>query len=238
MAKNYKVTLLLALSIGGFTFLTTLMATIPNTSVPIFDRYQNRYYSSKQLDDFVDSVVNGQRNIVVGIYVPGKIALPVEQQPKGNAGYVTRDPNLATQFAMPNRYGTLGILAHNDLAGAEFPNIQINNYVVIVYGDGRLVYYTISEVQQYQALTPTSSTSDFINLDGSREHLSAAELFTRIYTTRGRLVLQTCITGNGDPSWGRMFLIGRHVSRQPIGILWQDSPHWKPLQPRLVMLGN
>lgn len=175
------------------------------------------------LQDFVSSVTNGQADHVVGVYVPGVLALPVGQQPKGNAGYVTREKDKATQFSMARKYGTVGILAHNDLAGEQFSGIQMDNYAIIVYGDGRIEYYVIEAVQKYQALSPTSTFSDFVNLDGSNEKLTASQLFNRVYGPGGRLVFQTCLAGEGDPSWGRMFIIARPATSQVLSVVKQTS---------------
>lgn len=175
------------------------------------------------LEDFVKTVENGDRNVVVGVYVPGVLALPVGQQPQGNAGFVTREPEHATQFGMASQYGTVGILAHNDLAGAEFSNIQPDEYAIVIYGDGRLEYYYINQIQKYQALSPTSTFSDFVNLDGSNERLSASQLFTRIYGTSSRLVFQTCIEANGDASWGRMFIIAEPATNLVMSVFQQSS---------------
>lgn len=176
----------------------------PRTGVPV--------YSS--LDRFVETIKNGHSNEVVGVFIPGVLALPVGQQPKNDAGFVTRTPDAATQFRMAGTYGTIGILAHNDLAGAQFSNIKKDQYAVIVYGTGRLAYYIISDFEQYQALMPTSTFSDFVDLSGTRKTLTAGDLFTRIYGTGNRLVFQTCIAANGDPSWGRLFIIARPATRQ------------------------
>jgi len=175
------------------------------------------------LQDFVSSLKNGQKNTVVGIYVPGVLALPVNQQPKGNAGFVTRQPDQVTQFGLAWQYGTVGILAHNDLAGAEFPAIKLNQYAMVIYGDGHEDFYLISEVQKYQALSPTSTFSDFINLDGSRERLTAGQLFTRVYAPGNRLVLQTCIDSFGNASWGRMFIIAEPATSQVLSVIQQTS---------------
>ena len=157
--------------------------------------------------NFIDEVINGDGQAVVGIYIPGILALPVEQQPDGNDIYVTRDPEQATQFRIAAQYGTVGILAHNHLAGAQFSEIQLNQYAAVVYGDGHFGCYRVQEIQKYQALSPNSAFSDFINLDRQEKELSSGELFDRVYSPGGRLVLQTCITAAGDPSWGRMFII-------------------------------
>jgi len=188
------------------------------------------------LDQFVPSIVNGHNDAVVGIFIPGIIALPVSQQPTGNANFVTREPNQVTQFDLAGHYGTVGILAHNDLAGSEFPEIKIAEYAVVIYGDGHKEYYLIEDIQKYQALSPNSAFSDFINLDGSNEHLNAAQLFARIYSACNRLVLQTCIEANGNASWGRIFIIGKlindpyHFPSQPdysgfLSLLQSPQPH-------------
>ncbi len=175
------------------------------------------------LEDFVRTVKNGEKNSIVGIYVPGILALPVGQQPKDNAGYVTRKPNQVTQFNLAGRYGTVGILAHNDLAGAEFSEIQLNQYVVVIYGDGHEDHYQVTEFQKYQALSPTSTFSDFINMDGSGERLTAAKLFTRVYGPGKRLVFQTCIDANGDASWGRLFIIAAPATAPQTSAAQQPS---------------
>jgi hypothetical protein len=175
------------------------------------------------LEDFVESVKNGQPNAVVGIYIPDVIAYPVNQQPKDDAGFVTRQPNQVTQFSLASQYGTVGILAHNDLAGATFSNIDQKEYAIVVFGDGHLEYYVIDEFQRYQALSPTSTFSDFINLDGSNERLTANQLFNRIYAPGGRLVLQTCIDAFGDASWGRLFIIAEPVTEQVVSVAQQTS---------------
>jgi hypothetical protein len=175
------------------------------------------------LQQFASSVKNGQRGAVVGIYIPGVLALPVGQQPKDNAGYVTRQPEQATQFSMAGKYGTVGILAHNDLAGAEFSDIQLDHEAVVIYGNGHEEFYLTSEIQKYQALSPTSTFSDFINLDGSSERLTAGQLFTRIYGPGNRLVFQTCIDAHGDASWGRLFIIARPTFDPVLSVVEQTT---------------
>jgi prepilin-type processing-associated H-X9-DG protein len=179
--------------------------------------------SMVSLQRFIDSVVDGNSKNVVGVYVPGVLALPVGQQPRENAGYVTREPNLTTQFRMARQYGTVGILAHNDLAGDQFTGIAMNQYAIVVFGDGHVEYYQVREVQKYQALSPTSAFSDFINMEIEDERLSAGELFNRIYAPGDRLVFQTCIAANEDPSWGRMFIIATPVTRQVKSVVEQTT---------------
>jgi hypothetical protein len=175
------------------------------------------------LQNFVLSVTNGDSEAVVGVYVPGVLALPVGQQPKGNAGFVTRERNMTTQFDLANKYGTIGILAHNYLAGDYFYGIELDQYAIVVYGDGKLEYFIIDEIQKYEALSPNSTYSDFINLDEPGVRLSASEVFGRVYGAGNRLVFQTCIAANGDSSWGRMFIIARPATNQVSSVLQDTS---------------
>jgi hypothetical protein len=221
MPKFLLATLLAFAMIGsvlGMTHKNAMPTTgyFPNRVSDVIDTLPN-------LDEFVRSIKNGQRSVVVGIYIPGVLALPVGQQPKGDAGFVTRKPNQGTQFGLAGQYGTVGILAHNDLAGAEFTGIHPDQYAIVIYGDGHENYYLISDVQKYQALSPTSTFSDFVNLSGSKEHLTASQLFTRIYGAGNRLVFQTCIEAHGDASWGRMFIIAKPTNDPVLSIVQQTS---------------
>ncbi len=223
---NFNITKILLISLLATIVIGTFIGMSQITSLP------QTGYSTATLDgtgtvpslqDFTNQVKNGQKNAVVGVYVPGILALPVGQQPKDNAGFVTRNPDEVTQFNLAARYGTVGILAHNDLAGMEFSAIHINQSAIVIYGDGRDDYYQVSEMQKYQALSPTSTFSDFINLDGSGERLTASKLFTRIYGPGKRLVFQTCIDAQGDSSWGRLFIIAEPVM-SPVESVIQRTP--------------
>jgi hypothetical protein len=214
--------MLITVLLGNLLSLHAAVQTVPMTALPGADRYAG-LRPTTSLTDFLGSVVNGESDTLVGVYIPGLLALPVGQQPKGNAGYVTREPHKTTQFRLASKYGTIGILAHNDLAGAQFSGIRQNQYAIVIYGDGRLEYFLFGEVQKYQALTPTSTYSDFINQDGSEERLTASQLFNRIYGQGERLVFQTCIAADGNPSWGRMFIIARPANRSVLSVIQQTS---------------
>jgi len=220
-SKFLLASLLATLLIGSFIGMSHNKA-LPSTGYYPAEALQSTD-TLLSLEEFAHSVKNGQRNAVVGIYVPGKLALPVGQQPKGNAGFVTRKPDQTTQFGLAGQYGSVGILAHNDLAGAEFSKILLDEYAIVIYGDGHQDYYLIEDIQKYQALTPTSTFSDFVNLAGTNERLNAAQLFTRIYGVGNRLVFQTCIEAHGDASWGRMFIIGKPVNDPVLSLVQQTS---------------
>jgi hypothetical protein len=222
MQKYLLASLFLIVIIGSYTGMAQT-TSLPHTGyLPALLEGTDTLPS---LEDFVASVKNGQRNTVVGIYVPGVLALPVGQQPNDNASYVTRNPDQVTQFNLAEKYGTIGILAHNDLAGAGFAAIQLNQTAIVIYGNGQDVYYQVAEFQKYQALSPTSTYSDFINTDGSGERLTASKLFSRIYGPGKRLVFQTCIEVNNDASWGRLFIIAYPVAK-PAALPTQQSLFW------------
>ncbi len=169
-------------------------------------------YHSPELDSFTAVMKNGQASQVVGVFVQGKFALPVLQQPEGDVNYVAVQDNTVTQFATPYAYGTIGLLAHNFLSGKLFFNLKENDDVFIVYGDGLQEDYRITQIQRYQALNPSNPYSYFVDPnDPANTSMTAGELFDRIYAHPGRVVLQTCIDANGDPSWGRLFVTATKV---------------------------
>jgi hypothetical protein len=161
----------------------------------------------KSLDDFASSVKNGSSSQITGIYAADKFALSVVQQPSGNAGYVSTASETVTQFGLATSYGSTGLLAHNYLAGKYFSSISSGATITVIFGDGSKKNYTVSEVRQYQALDPTNIYSNFVNLSDSSKKLSSTDVFNETFGKSGALVLQTCISKDGNSSWGRLFII-------------------------------
>ena len=156
--------------------------------------------------DFSRSVQNGDAKVLRGVYVANVLALPIVQQPAGNAGYISSTDGIITQFNMAAQYGNVGLLAHNHLSGRLFSQLAAGQEVRLVYGDGKTEVFVISEIQRYQALQPTSPYSSFRNLDRD-ETLTAEKMFKRVYFGDRHVTFQTCINSDGNASWGRLFII-------------------------------
>ena len=156
--------------------------------------------------DFSKSVQNGDATVLRGVYVSNVMALPIVQQPSGNAGYVSNNNGEATQFRMATQFGNIGLLAHNHLSGKDFSQLAVGQEVRLVYGDGHFETFVVTEVLRYQALQPTSPYSSFRNLDKD-ETLSAEGMFKRVYFGDRHVTFQTCIEKDGELSWGRLFVI-------------------------------
>ena len=162
--------------------------------------------SQVSFTEFSQSVQNGNAETLNGVYVPNVLAFPVVQQPYGYASYVSKNDNEVTQFRMASQFGNTGLLAHNYLAGESFSQLAIGQEVRLVYGDGRVEYFVVSQILQYQALQPHSPYSSFRNLDRD-ETLSVEEMFKRVYFGDRHVTFQTCIEAEGNLSWGRLFII-------------------------------
>ncbi len=158
------------------------------------------------MDTFVGQVRNGQAGELRGIYIAGILAAPIVQQPRGMEEFVSPWQNIVTQFGLASNHGSVGLLAHNYLAGKSFSLLQPGQEIHLVYGDGRVATFIVSEILHYQALEPDSTSSSFINLD-THESQSYAGLFSRIYNRPGQVVFQTCISTADDLAWGRLFVI-------------------------------
>jgi hypothetical protein len=164
------------------------------------------------LEEFKKEVMDGS-DLIKGVYVKGLFALPVLQQPNGDNYYVTRLPHAVSQFrSAANDGGSIGLLAHNDLAGKMFFNISKGTLIQIIYGNGKTDNYEVTDLQRYEALTPNSDNSRFIEVDENNQIegkpddltiLSSTDVFYKIYSGSDRLVFQTCINGK----WGRFFAI-------------------------------
>lgn len=162
--------------------------------------------STPTLGIFSVQVNNGNSQQITGLFSEDIFALPVLQQPGGHPEYVNTKDNTVTQFSMATSYGSLGFLAHNFLAGRFFSSLSNGGHIDIVYGDGHFQSYTIVEIRSFQATSPSSVQSNFVDL-ATGDTLTAAQLFYQTYGVEGNLVLQTCISAYGNDSWGRLFVI-------------------------------
>jgi hypothetical protein len=164
------------------------------------------------LNNFVALLKNGQAGQVVGVYIPAILALRVTQQPANNVAYVNATLGYATQFRLAAQNGAIGLLAHNYLSGALFSTLLVGQTVDIIYGDGSIRRYSISTLRHFQATSPTSPTSDFVDIDNnSGARISNPDLFYQIYAGN-RVVFQTCINAHGNTSWGRLFVIATPIT--------------------------
>jgi hypothetical protein len=191
---SLKATLLLAI------FVYTLFNPIPSLAL------EDGNATLPSFSEFSKSVQNNQANVLRGVYVPDVLALPVVQQPAGNAGYVSSNDGEITQFRMASQFGNIGLLAHNHLSGKSFSQLAVGQDVRLVYGDGKVENFVITQVLSFQALQPTSPYSSFRALNNN-ENLTAEQLFGRVYKGDRHVTFQTCIEANGNLSWGRLFVI-------------------------------
>ena len=155
---------------------------------------------------FVQEVYTGQTDVIAGVFVSEEFTLDVVQQPSNNPGFISEVDGVVTDFALARDYGTIGMLAHNYLAGQRFDELTVGQEIYLVYGDNQFVTYSIVDVESYRALSPHSPYSDFVSLDGTEIQISATDLFYQVYGQEDALVLQTCIENDGNQSWGRLFI--------------------------------
>jgi hypothetical protein len=177
--------------------------------------------SMPTLPEFIRAVTNNT-SAPAGIYVSNTLAFPIVQQPSDNSGFVSTKENVVTNFAFASQYKSTGLLAHNYLAGAQFPAINNGQHLALVLGNGSVVYYKVTAIRSYQALQPYSPYSNFIDLADTTRKLSATDLFMETYGIADRLVLQTCIDAEGIDSWGRLFIIA------------EPDPTYRPTSPKTL----
>jgi hypothetical protein len=145
-----------------------------------------------------------------GIYAFGSFALPIVQQPEDNSLYVSNHNGILTQFQSALRYGITGLLAHNYLSGREFYNLGLGQEIQVIYGDGRVQSYRISEIQRYQKMIPSSPQSRYIELDTGKE-MTTKEVFRKFYRGSNQVTFQTCLEGDGLLNWGLYFVVAQPI---------------------------
>ncbi|MEJ2759426.1 MAG: hypothetical protein P8046_13175 [Anaerolineales bacterium] len=199
----------------------TSIETVTGPSTDFSYSYHDRpRYIDADFQEFIEEVYTGYSEIISGVYIDEDFALSVVQQPASQPGFISVEEETITEFGLAQDYGSIGLLAHNYLAGKKFFQLGIGETIYLVYGDGDVERYTIVDIDTYQALSPNSPNSQFVNLEGDKEKLSAADLFYRIYDQDDALILQTCIEKDGNESWGRWFIIavpGEYPADIPMG---------------------
>ena len=145
----------------------------------------------------------------------GVFSLQIVQQPTDDPGFVSRKDGTVTQFRLASDYGSKGFLAHNDLAGAEFFDVQVDDVITVTYSNGTSQTYGVTQIRHLQAVSPLSAWSKFLDLDNASALLTAVDLFYQTYGEKGKLILQTCIANGDEQSWGRLFIIAEPVTIVP-----------------------
>jgi len=167
------------------------------------------------LNTFIETVTDGNASSLRGVYVSNVMALSIVQQPTGYAGYVSTEESVATQFGIATEVGNVGLLAHNTHAGSLFSNIKQGDRIILIYGDGHIESFMANSIQRYQALDPLNPYSEFKDLE-TQTSFTAESLFNNVYRGEYHLTLQTCIDNNGNPSWGRLFIMAIPVENENI----------------------
>lgn len=158
------------------------------------------------LPDFIATVKNGEATVVRGVFVPGLFALPVVQQPQGDFGFVSTQPETLTQFQLAEDNHVIGLLAHNYLSGKHFFELAEGSRVIIVKGDGSHRTYLVTETYRFKKLDPESTTSRYLDLSTGKR-FTTRQVFNRFYRGEHHVTFQTCIEREGDLYWGLLFIV-------------------------------
>lgn len=217
----------------GSQFLMSASSPLPEASLPVSDTeldsplaaqtglaalwpfHQTKVPAVREklpgdLERFIKRVKNGEARQVRGVYVSGTIALPVIQQPEEEPAFVSEKWGEITQFRSAAFNNITGLLAHNYLSGGEFYELEAGQLVNIVYGNGSLRRYRVTEISRFQKLKPSSLRSDFIDLQTGQK-LSTAEVFNRFYNGDHKVTFQTCLENEGLSNWGLIFVVAQPV---------------------------
>ena len=190
-----------------------LLITLGSSWIP---RGQARALTGPRVGDlpslqaFANEIKTGKAEELVGLYIPEILAAQVTSQPRGDAGFVNPWPNFVTVFSDASKFGSTGLLAHNYLAGQGFSQLKKHQTLNLIHGNGTTSLFVVTEILRYRAQEPNSVTSTFKNLENG-ESLTASELFLKVYDRPGMVILQTCISAEGNASWGRLFIIAEPI---------------------------
>ena len=150
---------------------------------------------------------SSEEGTLSSVHFEDSLVFPIVQQPTGKPNFVSKNAGEITQFSSASDYGNIGLLAHNYLSGKAFFRLTVGEEIDLVYEDGKTEAFVVSEILKYEALDPKSPFSSFRNLTNHDEILSAQEMFQRAYEGDRHITFQTCISKDGNASWGRLFVV-------------------------------
>jgi hypothetical protein len=165
------------------------------------------------LSEFAGALKSADKSEIRGLYAADLMALRIVQQPLNDRGYVASVEDVATLFRQAALMNTIGLLAHNYFAGKYFSEIEVDDELQVIYGDGSYKTYVVTTIFRFQALDPRNMNSNFIDLQSGATY-SAAQLFKQVYMGEHHLTLQTCIQQGQEASWGRLFVIAQPLEAQ------------------------
>jgi len=143
---------------------------------------------------------------VTWVTSPGFFSLAVTEQPPGLPSFVSSEPKKLTRFQLADRYGSVGFIAHNYLAGKNFYKLECNMPVKTVFDDLSVRYFRVVSIRKFRADSPWEVTSPMVDLRTGKQY-TAEMVFREIYGEGDRMVLQTCIAREDTEAWGRLFVI-------------------------------
>src|SRR5258706_14959236 len=86
--------------------------------------------SFPDLNTFIESVRNGDANLLRGVYVYDVMAFSVIQQPAGSPGFVSQEANQLTEFGMAAEAGDFRLLASNYVSCTTFSALTYGGVVI------------------------------------------------------------------------------------------------------------
>ena len=104
----------------------------------------------KKIAKFQESILDNE----MAIYIGGKKFFKVELQPRGVPTFVSEKKNHVTSFEMPKKFGNLGFIAHNYLAGKYFKDIGEGDQIFVLDGKSQTRRYLVKDIQRERALDP------------------------------------------------------------------------------------
>lgn len=192
-------------SVEGLYGLWSLISPGININRISFERSKSPVFRQ-----FAELVMNGNAEQVRGIFVEGLMALPVVQQPLGEAAYVAGQMDVVTQFQSAADHNVIGLLAHNYLSGSLFYQLTEGEEVRIIFGDGSYQRYRVSGSYAFQKLEPSNLRSDFVDMS-TEEVLTTNQVFNLFYNGEHHVTFQTCLEEGGLSNWGLTFVVAEPI---------------------------
>ncbi|KAA3648086.1 MAG: hypothetical protein DWQ07_03580 [Chloroflexi bacterium] len=147
-------------------------------------------------------LINDNKNAKTAVSVTAGSLFTYSVSQNGNKAPSTG--GVVGQYAYAASKGSIGLIAHNYLAGASFYSLTAGTEVTVDFSDGTTQTFVVQTARRYQATDPDDYGKPFIDQRGKQ--VSTRQVFNQNYK-QGKVTFQTCITKDGINTWGLVFII-------------------------------
>jgi len=143
------------MTLGWINFLAPVLILIPFFSLPAprqidFPGVPSEHTYQRDTQDDTPS----QNDRISRVEISGQHSYTIIEQPQDNPAFVSNKPGTFTRFLLAERYGTIGLMAHNAQVGPMFSEFEVGTQVTLFSQGQEPIHYQVQIYQEIKGPIP------------------------------------------------------------------------------------